>query len=510
MTAIVTLNLLVMASDFQRYSTFPDGTLGYDDTASWLNITRQYLYFVFAFIYCFEFILKITGLGYDKWKRNPWNIFDLITLCGLLPVLFILIFDDSNYTLFQLQKFFLDLIIFKLIQRVRILKLLLKTIVTSFRPIVNISGVLLLIFCVYALICMEIFGLTVYGSTANYHANFRDFPTSLLTLYRMTTGEQWNSIAKDLMVRPPNCVNNELTYLLNDCGSSTWSFLVFITFETLVSLVLMNLFVATVIENFDFSAQDDASFALITIDDVAGFKKKWTEVDPKGSGYISREQLSTLFSRLTGRFSMRIYPAEYSIAELTKCCDIQGSRIDVSKLNSKLENLNLAEVRKRSHSLNFAYQEATTFMVREKGIPFDKVLRTLSFRLIDSHRFLRIEQMLIRQQEEARIMERVRMEKLKAFCHMIIDRRRFLRQTKRQLPKPSIPEIPHISVDSIEQEEAPPIRPISSITTESEVSLRRRGSNIHSIAGSDQFDINMTVTERMKRSKWLRDVLKDD
>lgn len=36
-------------------------------------------------------------------------------------------------------------------------------------------------------------------------ANFETFPNSLLTIFRMATGESWNGIMKDCSIRPPDC-----------------------------------------------------------------------------------------------------------------------------------------------------------------------------------------------------------------------------------------------------------------------------------------------------------------
>ena len=55
-----------------------------------------------------------------------------------------------------------------------------------------------------------------FGETHNEHANFRDFGTSLLTLLRMVTGEAWNSIMYDVMVKDDCDLSDECA--IGECG----------------------------------------------------------------------------------------------------------------------------------------------------------------------------------------------------------------------------------------------------------------------------------------------------
>ena len=150
----------------------------------------------------------------------------------------------------------------------------------------------MLIFTVYALITVEVFGLTRFGVITDDHANFRDFPTALLTLYRMTTGEVWNKIMHEMTVEAPYCVVNNFNYLLSDCGSTGWGLGVFLSFELVVPMMLLSLFIVTVIDNFDFFSQENSMYSLMTQEDLVSYKSVWSEFDPKGTGFIPREQLS--------------------------------------------------------------------------------------------------------------------------------------------------------------------------------------------------------------------------
>ncbi|RKP26695.1 Ion transport protein-domain-containing protein [Syncephalis pseudoplumigaleata] len=153
-------------------------------------------------------IIKLYGLGF---KKNRWNMFDLLVTMGAL------ITDICNMADFEL------------VQRIESLQLLFKTLMASVPSIINIMTVLLLVFVVYAILFMEIFGLTRFGHYTNSHANFREFDNTLLLLLRMTTGENWNFVMHDMMLESPQCVS-AANYLDTDCGSRYWALFLFISF----------------------------------------------------------------------------------------------------------------------------------------------------------------------------------------------------------------------------------------------------------------------------------------
>ena len=102
---------------------------------------------------------------------------------------------------------------------------------------------LILLFVIYALVFMEIFGLTKFKGFTNDHSNFRSFLGALLTLFRMMTGENWQYLMYSTIIEPPYCTVGS-NYLDTDCGSTIWSYLLFISFFILCCYILLNLFIA--------------------------------------------------------------------------------------------------------------------------------------------------------------------------------------------------------------------------------------------------------------------------
>jgi hypothetical protein len=508
-TATLFLNFAVMLSEFQTYGRhdYSDGTwdMTNEPTQPVISASREYLYMLFTVIYVCEALIKLLGLGWRKWATSRYNLFDTCLLAILLPVMFVLLLaGNQSFSAARLeavrllQKVLLDLFILKLVQRIRILKMLFRTVAASFLSILNIIGVLLVVFSAYALMMVEVFGLTRHQLATSPHANFRSFGTALLTLFRMTTGETWNQIFHEIAVEWPNCVENPNTYLLTDCGSTTWSFVLVLSFEILITLFLMNLFVVSVIDNFDFSYQQDAVFSLVTMEDLNNYKQAWAEFDPNATGYIPRQELLKFLRKLGGNFEVKIYDDDVQLTNLLPKISSGGTvapqrsrpnstvgavkdelqphkfnnnipvnistnkrqslsstppstkvtSVDISKLNSALSGMDPKTTRRRRQLFNFIYQEAVSFEEPQRGIPFDKLLRVLAYKLVDAEQFLRIDQMFQRQHQMNRIQRLVYEEKVRSLLNTIVLRKRYRRllaSTHQQDPLVSTQQTVHSS-----------------------------------------------------------------
>lgn len=73
-------------------------------------------------------------------------------------------------------------------------------------------------------------------------ANFDNFPFALLTLFRVATGDNWSDLMIACMIQPPDCSREE-----GDCGTYA-AVPYFLSFVLLITIVLLNLFTAVVIE----------------------------------------------------------------------------------------------------------------------------------------------------------------------------------------------------------------------------------------------------------------------
>ena len=182
----------------------------------------------------------------------------------------------------------------------------------------------LLIF-IYAVLGMQIFAEIMYrdastggiGELRDY-ANFRHFGSAMLLLFRCATGESWNLIMHELADSTGNCVNSQTyeerqLYGIRGCGSAL-AYPYFISFMLLISLMIMNLFVAVVIEGFEESRKDDED-SIINSRQLDTFLEKWSRYDPKAKGWIRPVDLAFLLHDIDQPLGYR-EPKEEKEAEL--------------------------------------------------------------------------------------------------------------------------------------------------------------------------------------------------
>lgn len=79
------------------------------------------------FIYMIDVSVRLYGLGWKSFRANGWNLFDILVTMGSFATTFIARFGNIGFLEQQLQKLFLVLVAFKLVQRTNSLNKLFKT-----------------------------------------------------------------------------------------------------------------------------------------------------------------------------------------------------------------------------------------------------------------------------------------------------------------------------------------------------------------------------------------------
>ena len=86
----------------------------------------------------------------------------------------------------------------------------------------------------------------------NASVNFRNFLYALSALFRVATGDNWTDVMYGCMLQPPDCDK-----AAGNCGS--WlSVPYFMTFFLIIAVIMLNLFTAVIIENFEKTHEQDA------------------------------------------------------------------------------------------------------------------------------------------------------------------------------------------------------------------------------------------------------------
>lgn len=76
-----------------------------------------YVFLLFVAIYWIEINIKFLGLGWNSFRRNLWNLYDLIVVSGSTVTIITSFGDQEQQVTVEAQKLFMTALCFKLVQR---------------------------------------------------------------------------------------------------------------------------------------------------------------------------------------------------------------------------------------------------------------------------------------------------------------------------------------------------------------------------------------------------------
>ncbi|MFI7050687.1 ion transporter [Streptosporangium canum] len=202
--AVIVINAITIGCETSSYLT--------DRIGGFLHVVDRVALAVFTV----ELVARLYAYR-GKFFKDPWNWFDaIIVVIALIPA--------SGPT--------------SVLRTLRIMRALrLVAAVPSMRKVVGalfaampgmgaIIGLLVLVMYVSAVMATQLFGELV----PKY---FDELPTSLFTLFQIMTGEAWPDIAEEVMAEKP------------------WAWLFFVGYILMASYVVLNLFIAVVVNAMD-------------------------------------------------------------------------------------------------------------------------------------------------------------------------------------------------------------------------------------------------------------------
>jgi hypothetical protein len=152
---------------------------------------------------------------------------------------------------------------------------------------------------------MNVFAGARYNSSPdgflNADANFDSFPIAFITLFRSSTGENYNGIMHDLARKAPYCVPDGEDA---NCGDGVAAAILFVVFFSLTDFLMIKLLIAVILDAFlssgdgeDVPSNTGANYRL-TEETVKAYARLWGQFDKKGTGYIDYGALRTLTCKL--------------------------------------------------------------------------------------------------------------------------------------------------------------------------------------------------------------------
>ncbi|KXS18265.1 hypothetical protein M427DRAFT_225771 [Gonapodya prolifera JEL478] len=166
----------------------------------------------------------------------------------------------------------------------------------------QLSNILLLQFIVmfvFAVIGHHAFGTINESATLNMggHVSFSTFPSSLLLVYILNTGENWPGIMNDCMLAPGDDPQSPLcSYEDGTCGVQ-WAPVYFLMMQVIVNWVLVNSFVAITMSAFEefLGSFEEIKDVEQLVDELA---KVWSRFDPEGRGAMPFAQIVPFYQQL--------------------------------------------------------------------------------------------------------------------------------------------------------------------------------------------------------------------
>ncbi|XP_061920901.1 voltage-dependent L-type calcium channel subunit alpha-1C isoform X1 [Entelurus aequoreus] len=294
------------------------------------NDAMNILNMLFTGLFTVEMILKLIAFKPRGYFSDPWNVFDFLIVIGSIidvilseinpadssssssspssssssshpPVVRPMGLQNSeenariSITFFRL---FRVMRLVKLLSRGEGIRTLLWTFIKSFQALPYVALLIVMLFFIYAVIGMQMFGKIALRdhTQINRNNNFQTFPQAVLLLFRCATGEAWQEI---MLACSPNrpCEKgstNENSTTVEECGSH-FAIIYFVSFYMLCAFLIINLFVAVIMDNFDYLTRDWSILGPHHLDE---FKRIWAEYDPEAKGRIKHLDVVTLLRRI--------------------------------------------------------------------------------------------------------------------------------------------------------------------------------------------------------------------
>ncbi|XP_036142401.1 voltage-dependent calcium channel type A subunit alpha-1 isoform X6 [Monomorium pharaonis] len=254
---------------------------------------------VVTLLFLIECILKLVAFGCKNFFKDAWNTFDFITVIGSIVDALVIEFGE-NFINVGFLRLFRAARLIKLLRQGYTIRILLWTFVQSFKALPYVCLLIAMLFFIYAIIGMQVFGNIALDADTSItkHNNFQSFIQGLMLLFRCATGEAWPNIMlsclKGRPCDPLSKIDKEETEEEDSCGSNL-AYAYFVSFIFFCSFLMLNLFVAVIMDNFDYLTRDSSILGAHHLDE---FVRIWAEYDPNATGKIHYTEMYDMLKNM--------------------------------------------------------------------------------------------------------------------------------------------------------------------------------------------------------------------
>uniref|UniRef100_A0A670J9V4 Voltage-dependent T-type calcium channel subunit alpha-1G n=1 Tax=Podarcis muralis TaxID=64176 RepID=A0A670J9V4_PODMU len=252
-TGVIGLNVITMAMEHYQQPKVLDEAL-------------KICNYIFTVIFVMESVFKLIAFGFRRFFQDRWNQLDLaIVLLSIMGITLEEIEVNAslpiNPTIIRIMRVLRIARVLKLLKMAVGMRALLDTVMQALPQVGNLGLLFMLLFFIFAALGVELFGDLECDDThpcegLGRHATFRNFGMAFLTLFRVSTGDNWNGIMKDTL---RDC-DEEST-----CYNTVISPIYFVSFVLTAQFVLVNVVIAVLMKHLEESnkeAKEEAELEL--------------------------------------------------------------------------------------------------------------------------------------------------------------------------------------------------------------------------------------------------------
>ncbi|XP_061604696.1 voltage-dependent T-type calcium channel subunit alpha-1I isoform X3 [Phyllopteryx taeniolatus] len=261
----------------------------------YLEEVLKYCNYVFTFIFVIEALLKLVAFGIHRFFKDRWNQLDIAIVA--LSIMGIILEElkmsaalPINPTIIRIMRVLRIARVLKLLKMATGMRSLLDTVMQALPQVGNLGLLFMLLFFIYAALGVELFGKLECNDNnpcegLSRHATFENFGMAFLTLFRVSTGDNWNGIMKDTLRECHPEERHCLSYL-------PWvSPIYFVTFVLMAQFVLVNVVVAVLMKHLEESnkeAKEDAEMdAEIAMEMAMEQQRRFSTTSSNSSGAVN-------------------------------------------------------------------------------------------------------------------------------------------------------------------------------------------------------------------------------
>jgi hypothetical protein len=202
--------------------------VGHEDEHA--NTIFEFVDLGFTIIFTIELLVNLFATFLWEFVGDAWNWFDFVVVA--VSLISLVLTDLPGADVLRLMRCFR---VFRLFKRIPSLRKIMGAITKSLVPMGNAFCIVCLVTAIFAIVAV-----TFFASDAPH--NFSSFFVAFFSLFQSMTGDNWSQDCRDLMA-------------VSGQGAMVGIF--YVSFMLLVSLVLLNVVIAVLLDAFSKAASDE-------------------------------------------------------------------------------------------------------------------------------------------------------------------------------------------------------------------------------------------------------------